>query len=109
MSRGGGGDGVETEACSLIGNSGSDRQPVEMSELLSDVNMWKCTDGLLDSLKYADQGLMIVTFPPAHPRRSTIPAERWKALFLSPPPKKKKKFFFFFFTSKQLLSLSSTL
>ena len=28
--RGGGGDGVETEACSLIGNSGSDRQPVKM-------------------------------------------------------------------------------
>ena len=30
---------------------------MEMSELLSDVNMWKCTDGLLDSLKFADQGL----------------------------------------------------
>ena len=26
--KGGGGDGVETEACSVIGNSGSDRQPV---------------------------------------------------------------------------------
>ena len=34
----GGGDGVETEACNLIGNSGSDGQPVKMSEYLSDVN-----------------------------------------------------------------------
>ena len=33
------GGGVETEACSLIGNSGSDRQPVKMSEYWSDVNM----------------------------------------------------------------------
>ena len=32
ISRGGGGDGVETGACSLIGNSGSDRQPVKMSK-----------------------------------------------------------------------------
>ena len=30
--RGGRGDGVETVACSLTGNSGSDRQPVKMSE-----------------------------------------------------------------------------
>ena len=44
ISRDGGGDGVETEACSLIGNSGSDRQPVKMSEYWSDVNMWKYTD-----------------------------------------------------------------
>ena len=44
ISRGGGGDGVETEACSLIGNSGSDRQPVQMSEYWSGVNMWRCTD-----------------------------------------------------------------
>ena len=29
--KGGGGDGVETEACSPIGNSGSDRQPENMS------------------------------------------------------------------------------
>ena len=32
ISLGGGGDGVETEASSLTGNSGSDRQPVKMSE-----------------------------------------------------------------------------
>ena len=62
MSRGGGGDGVETEACSLIGNSGSDRQPVKMSEYWSDVNMWKYTNyktvcTALDSLKFANQGL----------------------------------------------------
>ena len=44
ISRGGGGDGVETEACSLIGKSGSDRQPVKMSESWSDVDMWRCTD-----------------------------------------------------------------
>ena len=62
ISRGGGGDGVETEAYSLIGNSGSDRQPVKMFEYWSDVNMWKykhyktgCT--VLDSLKFSDQGL----------------------------------------------------
>ena len=46
----------------LLGNSGSDRQPVKMSEYWSDVNMWKCTDyktgcTVLDSLKFADQGL----------------------------------------------------
>ena len=62
ISRDGGGDGVETEACSLIGNSGSDRQQVKMSEYWSDVNMWKCTDyktgcAVLGSLKFADQGL----------------------------------------------------
>ena len=62
ISRGGGGDGVETEACSLIGNSGSDRPPVKMSQHRSDVNMWWCTDQktgstVLDSLKFADQGL----------------------------------------------------
>ena len=44
ISRGGGGDGVETEACSLKGNSGSDGQTVKMSEYWSDVNMWRCTD-----------------------------------------------------------------
>ena len=44
ISRDGGGDGVETEACSLIENSGSDRQPVKMSEYWSEVNMWRCTD-----------------------------------------------------------------
>ena len=63
ISRGGGGDGVETKACSLIGNSGSDRQPVKMSEYWNDVNMWKSTDyktgcTVLDSLKFADQGLI---------------------------------------------------
>ena len=62
MSSGGDGDGVETEACNLIGNSGSDRQPVKMSEYWSDMNVWKCTDyktgcAVLDSLKFADQGL----------------------------------------------------
>ena len=36
---GGGDDRVETEACSLIKNSGSDGQPVKMSEYWSDVNM----------------------------------------------------------------------
>ena len=61
-SRGGGGDGVEIEACSLIENSGSDRQLVKMSEYWSDVNMWKCTDyktgcTVSDSLMFADQGL----------------------------------------------------
>ena len=30
ISKGGGGDGVKTEACSPIGNSGSDRQPAKM-------------------------------------------------------------------------------
>ena len=35
---------METEACSLIGHFGADRQPVKMSEYWSDVNMWKCTD-----------------------------------------------------------------
>ena len=44
ISRGGGGDAVETEACSLIENSGSDGQPVKMSEYWSDVNMWTCAD-----------------------------------------------------------------
>ena len=53
---------METEACSLIENSGSDRQPVKMSQYWSDVNMLKCTDyktgcTVLDSLKFADQGL----------------------------------------------------
>ena len=43
ISRNGGGEGVETEACSLIGHSGSDRHPVKMSEYWTDVNMWKCT------------------------------------------------------------------
>ena len=62
ISRGGGGDGVKREACSLIGHSGSDRQAVKMSEYWSDVNMWRCTDyktgcTVLDSLKFADQGL----------------------------------------------------
>ena len=62
MSSGGDGDGVETEACNLIGNSGSHRQPVKMSEYWSDVNMWRCTGykmgcTVLDSLKFADQGL----------------------------------------------------
>ena len=65
ISKGGGGDGVKTEACSLLGKSGSDRQPVEMSEYWSDwsdVNMWRCTNyktgcTVLDSLKFADQGL----------------------------------------------------
>ena len=43
-SRGGGGDGVEIEACSLIENSGSDRQLVKMSEYWSNVNIRMCTD-----------------------------------------------------------------
>ena len=62
ISRCEGGDGIETEECSLIGNSSSDGQPVEMSEYRSDVNMWRCADHktcctVLDSLKFADQGL----------------------------------------------------
>ena len=44
LSRGGGGDGIKTEACSLIENSGSGRQPVKMSKYWSDVDMWRCTD-----------------------------------------------------------------
>ena len=44
ISRGGGGDGIKTEACSLIENSGSGRQPVKMSKYWSDVDMWRCTD-----------------------------------------------------------------
>ena len=52
---------VETEVCSLVGNSGSDRQPVKMSEHWGDLNMWGCTDykmgcTVLYSLKFADQG-----------------------------------------------------
>ena len=66
ISRGGGGDGVETEACSLIGNLGSDRQLVKTSEFWSDVNMWKCTDyktgsTVSDFLKFANQGLRETT------------------------------------------------
>ena len=62
ISRDGGDDGVETEACDLIGNSGSNGQPVKMPEYWSDVNMWKRTDyktgcTVLGSLKFADQGL----------------------------------------------------
>ena len=62
ISRCEGGYGIETEECSLIGNSSSDGQPVEMSEYRSDVNMWRCADHktcctVLDSLKFADQGL----------------------------------------------------
>ena len=49
-------------AYNLMGNSGSDRQPVMMTEYWSDLNMWRCTDyntgcTVLDSLKFADQGL----------------------------------------------------
>ena len=59
---GGEGDGVEAEACSLIGNSGPLRQPVKMSEYCSDMNMWRCMKyktgcTVLDSLKFAYQGL----------------------------------------------------
>ena len=55
-------DGAETEACNLIGNLGSDGQPVKMSEYWSNVKMWWCTDykmgcRVLDSPKFADQGL----------------------------------------------------
>ena len=62
ISRNGRGDGVETEACCLIGNSGSDRKPVKISDYWSYVNIWKCTDyktgcTVSDSLKCADQGL----------------------------------------------------
>ena len=62
ISRGGGGDGVKREACSLIGSSGSDRQPLKISDYWSDVNMWRCKDykmgcTVLDFLKFADQGL----------------------------------------------------
>ena len=58
ISRGGGGDGVETEACNLNRNAGSDRQPVKISEYWGDMNMWRCTDyktgfTVLDSLKFA--------------------------------------------------------
>ena len=54
--------GLKQRQCSLIGNSGSDRQKVKMSEYWSDVNMWKFTDyktgcTVLDSLKFADQRL----------------------------------------------------
>ena len=44
ISRGGGDDGVEKEACNLTGNSGSDGQPVKMPEYWGDENMWRCTD-----------------------------------------------------------------
>ena len=62
ISRSGGGDGVETEACCLMANSGSDKQSVKMSEYWHDMNMWRCTNyktssTVLDSLKFADQGL----------------------------------------------------
>ena len=62
IGRGGGGDGVETEAYNFIGNSSSDGQPVEMSEYWCGVNMWRCTDyktdcTIFDSLKFADYGL----------------------------------------------------
>ena len=43
IGRGGGGDDVETEACNLIGNSGSNGQPVKMVEYWSDVNKLRCT------------------------------------------------------------------
>ena len=49
ISKGGGGDGVGTEACNLMGNSGSDEQPVKMSEYWSNVDMWRCTDYRLHS------------------------------------------------------------
>ena len=54
-SRGGGGEGIDTEACSLIRHLGSDRQPLKMSDYWSDVNMCRCTDykmgcTVLDSL-----------------------------------------------------------
>ena len=62
ISRGGGGDGVESKVCNLMGNSGSDEQPVKMSEYWSDMNMCMFTDHkmgctVLDSLNFADQGL----------------------------------------------------
>ena len=62
LSRDGGGDGFETEACSLIGNSGSGSQPVKMSDCWYDINMWRCTDYRtdctgFDSLKFAHQGV----------------------------------------------------
>ena len=62
ISRDGGVDGVETEACNLIGNSGFDGQPVKKSENWNDVNMCRYTDyktgcTVLDTLKFADQGL----------------------------------------------------
>ena len=45
-----------------MGNSGSDGQPVKISECWSNADMWRCTDYMtgctvLDSLKFADQGL----------------------------------------------------
>ena len=55
---GGGGHGVETEACNLTGNSASDGQPVKMSEYWSDVNTdYKTGCTALDSLKFAYQEL----------------------------------------------------
>ena len=43
ISRSGGGDCVETEACCLMANSGSDKQSWKMSEYWHDMNMWRCT------------------------------------------------------------------
>ena len=58
----GGGDNFETEACSLVGNSGSDGQSMKISEYRADVDMWSCTDYNtgrtgLDSVKFAHQVL----------------------------------------------------
>ena len=55
ISRGGGGDGLETEACNLI--AGSDGQAVKMFEYWSHVNTWRYTNyttdfTILDSLKF---------------------------------------------------------
>ena len=59
ISSGGRDDDVETEACDLIENSGSDRELVKKPEYWSDVNMWRCMDyktgsTVLDSLKFVD-------------------------------------------------------
>ena len=39
ISRGGGSAGAETEACSLVGNLGSDRQPVK--SIINKIFTWK--------------------------------------------------------------------
>ena len=62
MSRVGGGDVVETETCSLIGNSGFDKAASEDVLVLDVKNLWRCTDykmgsTVLNCLKFADQGL----------------------------------------------------
>lgn len=44
ISRGDGSDGFETGACSFVGDSSFDGQPVEMSAYWYDVYIWRCSD-----------------------------------------------------------------